>query len=280
MSVAAPREREVVLERGRAETNYWRDVWHYRELFMILAWRDVSVRYKQTVIGFAWALIRPFLTMVVFTVVFGRLAKLPSTGDAPYAVMVFTGMLPWFLFSGILTEASNSLVTNASLIGKIYFPRLVIPGATAVVTIVDFAINLLMLILVLAWYRYPPSWHIVFLPLAIAFGVLASFGPALLVTALNVKYRDFRYVIPFVAQFGLYVSPVGFSTDLVPAPWRPLYGLNPVVGIIDVFRWCVIGGASDVSAPLLMVNLGVVAFLLWYGLRYFRRTERTFADLV
>jgi lipopolysaccharide transport system permease protein len=280
VSVAAPREREVVLERGRAETNYWRDVWHYRELFMILAWRDVSVRYKQTVIGFAWALIRPFLTMVVFTVVFGRLAKLPSTGDAPYAVMVFTGMLPWFLFSGILTEASNSLVTNASLIGKIYFPRLVIPGATAVVTIVDFAINLLMLILVLAWYRYPPSWHIVFLPLAIAFGVLASFGPALLVTALNVKYRDFRYVIPFVAQFGLYVSPVGFSTDLVPAPWRPLYGLNPVVGIIDVFRWCVIGGASDVSAPLLMVNLGVVAFLLWYGLRYFRRTERTFADLV
>ncbi len=280
MSAISPSEREVVLERGRAETNYWRDIWQYRELFLILAWRDVSVRYKQTLIGFAWALIRPFLTMVVFTIVFGRLAKLPSTGDAPYAVMVFAGMLPWFLFSGILTEASTSLVTNANLIGKIYFPRLVIPGATAVVTLVDFGVNLLMLILVLAWYRYPPSWHVVFLPLAVVFAVLASFGPALLVTALNVKYRDFRYVIPFVVQFGLYISPVGFSTDLVPAQWRPLYGLNPVVGIIDVFRWCLVGGASDVSAPLLMVNLGVVAFLLWYGLRYFRRTERTFADLV
>jgi lipopolysaccharide transport system permease protein len=280
VSAISPSEREVVLERGRAETNYWRDIWQYRELFLILAWRDVSVRYKQTLIGFAWALIRPFLTMVVFTIVFGRLAKLPSTGDAPYAVMVFAGMLPWFLFSGILTEASTSLVTNANLIGKIYFPRLVIPGATAVVTLVDFGVNLLMLILVLAWYRYPPSWHVVFLPLAVVFAVLASFGPALLVTALNVKYRDFRYVIPFVVQFGLYISPVGFSTDLVPAQWRPLYGLNPVVGIIDVFRWCLVGGASDVSAPLLMVNLGVVAFLLWYGLRYFRRTERTFADLV
>lgn len=280
MSAAPPHERVVILERGRAETNYWRDIWHYRELFVILAWRDVSVRYKQTLIGFAWALIRPFLTMVVFTIIFGRLAKLPSPGDVPYAVLVFAGMLPWFLFSGILSEASASLTANASLIGKVYFPRLIIPGAAAAVTIVDFAINLLMLALVLAWYGYAPSWHVVFLPFAAALAVLASFGPALFITALNVKYRDFRYVIPFLLQFGLYISPVGFSSEVVPAPWRLLYELNPAAGMIDVFRWCIIGGTSELPVALLALNLGVTGSLVWLGLRYFRRTERSFADVV
>ena len=190
-------ERLIVLEAGAADKNYWADLWHYRELFAILAWRDVAVRYKQTVIGVAWALVRPFLTMVVFTIVFGKLAKLPSDGGAPYPVLVFAGMLPWFLFSSILSEASNSLVGNANLISKVYFPRLIVPASAGVVALVDFAINLLILFCIMAWYGFMPSWQIVFLPAFIALAVLASLGPALYITALNVKYRDFRYIIPF-----------------------------------------------------------------------------------
>lgn len=276
----AASERMIVLEPGRAERNYWRDLWHYRELFAILAWRDVSVRYKQTVIGVAWALIRPFLTMVVFTVIFGHLAKLPSDGAVPYPILVFTGMLPWFLFSGILSEASNSLVGNANLISKVYFPRLVIPTSTAVVALVDFAINFSMLALLMVWYEFLPNWQIVFLPAFILMAVLASLGPALWITALNVKYRDFRYVIPFIIQFGLYVSPVGFSSAVVPEKWRLLYSLNPVVGVIDGFRWCLLGGGSQIYLQGFALSLGVIAFFLWFGIRYFRATERTFADMV
>ncbi len=237
-------ERVLILEPGRAERNYWSDLWHYRELFAILAWRDVSVRYKQTVIGVAWALIRPFLTMVVFTIVFGKLAKLPSDGSAPYPVMVFAGMLPWFLFSSILSEASASLIGNANLISKVYFPRLVIPAASAMTALVDFGINLAMLAVIMLWYGFLPSWRIVLLPAFVVLGVLASLGPALWITALNVKYRDFRYIIPFIVQFGLYVSPVGFSSSVIPDHWRFWYSLNPVVGVIDGFRWCLLGGAS------------------------------------
>jgi lipopolysaccharide transport system permease protein len=272
--------RVTILEAGRAERNYWSDLWHYRELFAILAWRDVAVRYKQTVIGVAWALIRPFLTMIVFTVIFGRVAALPSEGAAPYAVMVFAGMLPWFLFSAILSEASGSLIGNANLISKVYFPRLVIPSSSAVVALVDFAINLAMLALIMAWYGFLPGWQIVFLPAFVLLGVLASLGPALWVTALNVKYRDFRYIIPFIVQFGLYVSPVGFSSAVIPEDWRFWYSLNPVVGVIDGFRWCLLGGESRLYLPGFLVSLGVVAFFLWFGVRYFRRTESTFADLV
>ncbi len=270
----------TILEAGRAERNYWRDLWHYRELFAILAWRDVSVRYKQTVIGVAWALIRPFLTMVVFTVIFGKIAKLPSDGDVPYPILVFAGMLPWFLFSGILSEASNSLVGNANLISKVYFPRLIIPTASAVVALVDFLINFTMLALLMLWFGFVPSWQIIFLPAFILLAVLASLGPALWITALNVKYRDFRYMIPFIVQFGLYVSPVGFSSAVVPEEWRLLYSLNPVVGVIDGFRWCLLGGESNVYWPGLLLSLAVVAFFLWLGIRYFRATERTFADMV
>ncbi len=273
-------ERVTVLEPGRAERNYWRDLWHYRELFAILAWRDVSVRYKQTVIGLAWALIRPFLTMVVFTIVFGRLAKLPSEGGAPYPVMVFAGMLPWFLFSSILSEASGSLVGNANLISKVYFPRLVIPTASAVVALVDFLVNLAMLAALMLWYGFAPSWRVVLLPAFILLAMLASLGPALWITALNVKYRDFRYIIPFLVQFGLYVSPVGFSSSVVPANWRFWYSLNPVVGVIDGFRWCLLGGNVPFYLPGFLSSLAVVAFFLWFGVRYFRATERTFADMV
>jgi len=281
-SVAAPSpaERLLVLEPGRADRNYWRDLWHYRELFAILAWRDVSVRYKQTVIGIAWAIVRPLLTMVVFTIIFGRLAKLPSDGAVPYPVMVFVGMLPWFLFSSILSEASSSLVNNAQLISKVYFPRLIIPSATGVVALVDFAINLILLFMIMAWYGFVPNWQIVFLPAFIVLAVLASLGPALLMTALNVKYRDFRFLIPFVVQFGLYVSPVGFSSAVVPDAWRFWYSLNPVVGVIDGFRWCLLGGESQLYIPGFLASLCVVAVMLWIGIHTFRKTERTFADLI
>jgi lipopolysaccharide transport system permease protein len=271
---------ELVLEPGRAERHYWRDLWTYRELFMILAWRDVAVRYKQTVIGVAWAVVRPFLTMVVFTVVFGKVAKLPSDGAAPYPIMVFAGMLPWFLFSTILADASASLVTNTNLVGKVYFPRLIIPASTAVVALVDFLINLAMLAALMAWYRFVPTWHILLLPVFVALAMLASLGPSLYVTALNVKYRDFRYIIPFIVQFGLYVSPVGFSSALVPEKWRLVYGLNPVVCVIDGFRWSILGGNSAIDPRSFLSGLAVIAAFLWFGIAYFRRTENAFADLI
>lgn len=278
--VSSERSLVLVLEPGRADSHYWRDLWSYRELFAILAWRDVAVRYKQTVIGIAWAVVRPLLTMVVFTIVFGRLAGLPSEGSAPYAIMVFAGLLPWFLFSSILGEASNSLIGNANLIGKVYFPRIIIPVASAAVALVDFAINLVILIILMAWYGYAPGWQILALPFFVALAVLVSLGPALLITALNVKYRDFRYIVPFIVQLGLYVSPVGFSSAVVPAAWRFWYSLNPVVGVIDGFRWCILGGESTLYWPGFLVSLGVVAAFLWWGFVYFRRTEKSFADLI
>lgn len=281
MSEPAVSERGVlILEPGRAARHYWRDLWAYRELFAILAWRDVAVRYKQTVIGVAWAVVRPFLTMIVFTVVFSRLAKLPSGSEAPYPLMVFAGTLPWFLFSTILGEASNSLVGNSNLIGKVYFPRLVIPSSSAVVALIDFAINLALLLGLMAWYSFAPSWHVIFLPAFVALAILASLGPAFLITALNVKYRDFRYIIPFILQFGLYISPVGFSSAIVPETWRFWYNLNPVVGVIDGFRWCLLGGDSSFYLPGFLLSLFVVVLFLWLGIRYFRRTERSFADLI
>ena len=271
---------ELVLEPGRAEKNYWTDLWRYRELFLILAWRDVSVRYKQTVIGVAWAIIRPFLTMIVFTVIFGRVAGLPSDGDAPYALMVFAAMLPWTLFSTSLSDASNSLIGNANLISKVYFPRLIVPTATVVVAFVDFLISFIILLGMMLYYQYVPGWNIVLLPRFILFALLASLGPGLWITAFNVKYRDFRYVIPFVVQFGLYVSPVGFSSNVVPEQWRLLYSLNPIVSVIDGFRWCILGADSPMYWPGFMLGCTTVAFFLWIGIRQFRKMERTFADVI
>jgi len=273
-------QRVLVLEPGRADRDYWSDLWHYRELFAILAWRDVAVRYKQTVIGVAWAVVRPLLTVVIFTVVFGRVANLRSDGTVPYPMLVFAGMLPWFLFSNILNDASNSLVGNANLISKVYFPRLIVPASAAAVALVDFSINFLILFGMMAWYSFLPNWQIIFLPAFILLAVLASLGPALYITALNVKYRDFRYIIPFLVQFGLYISPVGFSSAVIPEQWRFWYSLNPVVGVIDGFRWCLLGGASPLYIPGFLISLGVVVLFLWVGIRYFRRTERTFADLI
>jgi lipopolysaccharide transport system permease protein len=270
----------IVIEPGRHERNYWIDLWRYRELFRVLAWRDLAVRYKQTVIGAAWAVIRPFLTMLVFTVIFGRLAKLPSDGTAPYALMVFAGMLPWTFFSTSLSEASNSLVSNANLISKVYFPRLIVPTATVVVAFVDFLITFSILMLLMAWYQYLPGWRMLVLPVFTLLAFVASIGPALWITALNVKYRDFRYVIPFIVQFGLYVSPVGFSSTVVPEKWRLLYSLNPMVGVIDGFRWCVLSGQSPLYLPGLAASVCVGAFFLWFGLHRFRNMEKSFADLI
>ena len=270
----------TVIEPGRQERNYWRDLWRYRELFQVLAWRDLSVRYKQTAIGVLWALIRPLLTMVVFTIVFGRIAQLPSDGSTPYALMVFAGMLPWTFFSTGLAEASNSLVNSANLISKVYFPRLIVPIATVVVAFVDFLITFAILIGLFVWYRFLPSWHMIYLPLFTILAFLASIGPALWITALNVQYRDVRYVIPFVVQFGLYVSPVGFSSSVIPENWRMLYSLNPMVGVIDGFRWCILGGQSQLYLPGLVLSTAVTIFFLWFGIRKFRKLEKSFADLI
>src|SRR3984885_3321175 len=271
---------ETVIEAGGAELHYWLDLWRYRELFQVLAWRDISVRYKQTIIGVAWALIRPFLTMVVFTIVFGRLAKLPSDGSAPYALMVFSGLLPWSFFSTSLTEASSSVVGSANLISKVYFPRLIIPTAAVMVSFVDFVISFLILVGLMVWYAFIPGWQILLLPVFVAIAFLASLGPGLWITALNVKYRDFRYVIPFIVQVGRYLLPVGFSSSVIPEQWRLLYSINPVVGAIDGFRWCILGGESQLYIPGLLMSIGLTGLLLWFGIRQFRKMEKSFADLI
>ncbi len=271
---------ELIIEPGRAQRHYWRDLWQYRELFQVLAWRDISVRYKQTVIGAAWALIRPFVTMVVFTVVFGKLAKLPSDGTAPYALMVFAGMLPWSFFATALADASNSLIGNANLISKVYFPRLIVPIAAVMVAFVDFLISFAILAGLMAWYRFVPGWQLLLLPAFAAIAFMASLGIGAWITALNVKYRDFRYVIPFMVQLGLYVSPVGFSSGIIPDQWRVVYSLNPMVGVIDGFRWCLLGGESQLYWPSLWFSLAVSSFFLWLGIRQFRKMEKSFADLI
>jgi lipopolysaccharide transport system permease protein len=273
-------EHLLVIEHGRAETHYWRDLWRYRELFQVLAWRDVAVRYKQTVIGVAWALIRPVLTMLVFTVIFGKLAGLPSDGGAPYALMVFAGMLPWGLFSTALADASNSLIGNANLISKVYFPRLIVPIAAVMTAFVDFVIGFVILLALMAWYQFMPGWHILLIPVFTAVAIIASVGVGVWITALNVKYRDFRYVIPFIVQLGLYVSPVGFSSAIVPEKWRLLYSLNPMVGVIDGFRWSLLGGESQLYWPGFCLSLGIAIFFLWLGIHQFRKMERSFADLI
>jgi lipopolysaccharide transport system permease protein len=271
---------ELVIEAGRTESQYWKDLWRYRELFYFLAWRDILVRYKQTAIGIAWALIRPFLTMVVFTVVFGNLANLPSEGNAPYPILVFAAMLPWQFFANALAESSNSLIGNANLISKVYFPRLIVPASSVIVSFVDFLISGMILLALMAWYNFVPSWRIVTLPLFILIAFAAAMGAGLWLAALNVKYRDFRYIVPFIVQFGLYISPVGFSSNIVPQQWRLLYSLNPMVGVIDGFRWAILGGESKLYWPGFTLSLGLVALLFVSGVLYFRKTERTFADVI
>jgi lipopolysaccharide transport system permease protein len=269
----------IIIEAGRTEKQYWQDIWKYRELFYFLAWRDILVRYKQTFIGIAWALIRPLLTMIVFTVVFGSIAKLPSQG-VPYPILVFSAMLPWQFFSNSLSECSNSLITNSNLISKIYFPRLIVPTSAVVVSFVDFLISGMILLGLMAWYNFVPSWRILTLPFFIAIAFAASMGAGLWLASLNVKYRDFRYIVPFIVQFGLYISPVGFSSNIVPDKWRLLYSLNPMVGVIDGFRWAILGNSYTLYLPGFLLSLFIVAFFVITGIWYFRKTERTFADVI
>ncbi|MEH2384223.1 MAG: ABC transporter permease [Nostoc sp.] len=272
-------QQELVIEAGGTDRQYWKDIWRYRELFYFLAWRDILVRYKQTAIGIAWALIRPFLTMVVFTIVFGQLAKLPSQG-VPYPILVFSAMLPWQFFANSLSECSNSLIGNANLISKVYFPRLIVPTSAVVVSFVDFLISGMILLGLMAWYNFVPSWRILTLPLFIVIAFAASMGAGLWFASLNVKYRDFRYIVPFIVQFGLYISPVGFSSSVVPEKWRLLYSLNPIVGVIDGFRWAILGGESKLYLSGFLLSLGLVILLFISGIWYFRKVERTFADVI
>ncbi|MDO1449789.1 ABC transporter permease [Rhodocytophaga aerolata] len=271
---------DLIIEPGRSEKNYWKDLWRYRELFYILSWRDIKVRYKQTTIGAAWSIIRPLLTMLIFSVIFGRVAKLPTEGNAPYMIMVFAAMLPWQFFANALSESSNSLIGNANLISKVYFPRLIVPASSVIVSLVDFAISFIILLGLFVVYQFVPSWHILLLPVFILLAFFTAFGTGLYLTALNVKYRDFRYIIPFIVQFGLYISPVGFSSSVVPEKWRLLYYLNPMVGVIDGFRWAILGGESQLNLISLMSSLIVTILFTALGIQYFRKMEKTFADVI
>ena len=278
VETAAPSTPELVLEAGRADAHYWRDLWRYRELLGFLAWRDIQVRYKQTALGAAWALLQPAITLVVFTYVFGRLAHMPS-GNVPYPLLVMAGLLPWQLFANALSSASSSLVSNTHLISKVYFPRLVVPLSALAVALVDFAIVGLLYLALGAWWSFWPDWRILLLPLFTLLGLLAALGAGLWLTALTVRFRDFRFIVPFLLQLGVFLSPVGFSTATVPN-WRLAFSLNPMVAVIDGFRWCLLRGEQELYLPSLFIGVAVTAALLVSGLWYFRRTERGFADVI
>ena len=270
----------LVIEAGLAERHYWRDLWRYRELFLVLAWRDVAVRYKQTVIGVAWVMLQPLASAAVFTIIFSKVAKLPSLEAVPYTLMVFAGLLPWQLISGSVNSAASSLVGNAGLISKVYFPRLIVPGAAVVTCVVDFGVALAVMAALMAWYGYMPDARVLLLPLFMLMALLTAIGPGLWIASLNVRYRDFRQVLPFLIQFGMYLSPVAYASAVVPEQWKLLYHLNPAVAVIDGFRWCLLRGAAPLYWPGLLLACAVIALLLWVGVRQFRKTERTFADMV
>lgn len=271
---------DLIIEPGKATKRYWLDLWRFRELFLILTWRDISVQYKQTIIGIVWAFLRPVLTMVVFTVVFGKIAKLPSEGSAPYTIMVYAAMLPWQFFASAVTASSGSLVGNSQLISKVYFPRMIIPSSSIITGFVDFAISFIILIGLMFFYRFYPSWNMLMIPIFLIVALLTALGIGLYITSLNVKFRDFRFVIPFIIQFGLYISPVGFSSSVIPDQYRLWYSLNPMVGVIEGFRWAILGGDSQPYWPGFALSLGVMLFFLWLGIRTFRKMEKTFADMI
>lgn len=270
---------DLILEPGRGIRNYWKDIWRYRELFYFLAWRDILVRYKQTAIGIAWSVLRPLLTMIVFSIVFGKLARLPSNG-VPYPIMVFAAMLPWQFFANSLIECSNSLIDNSNLLTKVYFPRLIVPAASLIVSMIDFLISAAILVLLMIWYRFVPDAKILMLPLFFLMAFVVALGSGLWFAALNVKYRDFRYVVSFLVQFGLFISPVGFSSAIIPEKWRFIYFLNPMVGVIDGFRWALLGETYSVSWPGVALSIILVGTVFVSGVKYFRRMEQSFADVV
>ena len=275
---------EVFIEPGRAERNYWKDLWRYRELFYILSWRDLKVRYKQTVIGVVWSVLRPLLTMLIFTFIFGRVANFKAPPGVEYAILVFAGLLPWQFFSAGLTEASNSLIGNERLISKVYFPRMIIPAASVITSLVDFFISLILMFVLMIVYKTVPSVNLIFLPLFIIMAFFASFGVGLWLTALNVKYRDFKHVVPFLVQIGLYLSPVGFlsekAKEIIPEKFQLFYYLNPMAGVIDGFRWCFFGDRTPIYWPGMFISIGIITLFLFIGVHTFRKMEKSFADLI
>ncbi len=275
---------DLWVEAGHAEKHYWLDLWRYRELFFILAWRDVAVRYKQTVAGTAWALVQPLLTMIIMTVIFGKVAGLPSMGNAPYAIMVFAALLPWQFFSNALSASGQSVISNRDMISKVYFPRIIVPAGSVLVSLVDFLISLVILAGLMIWYQFPPVWNILYLPVFMVIAMVAAMGAGLVLTALTVQYRDFRILVPFIVQFGLYVSPVALSLDKIRDKISPelfyVYCLNPLVFVIEGFRWCILGGEFRLLESPMLVSFAVSFFLLAAGIVYFRKTERSFADII
>jgi lipopolysaccharide transport system permease protein len=270
----------LVIEAGKTERHYWTDLWKYRELFFFLSWRDILVRYKQTVIGALWAVLRPLLNTIVFVIVFGKFAGMPSDGVASYTVFVFCAMLPWQFFASALTEASNSLIDNAKMISKIYFPRLVMPASSVIVALVDLLISLAILAGIMAWNGVVPTWRLLGIIPFTGLAFFAAFGAGLWLAALNVEFRDFRYVLPFIVQFGLYISPVGYGVSRVPESWRAFYSLNPMVGVINGFRWSVTGVDYFLDWRSYLFSLLVVFIITASGVWYFRKTERAIADVI
>ena len=273
------RKNTTIIQAGKHDRQYLIDLWKYRELFYFLSWRDILVRYKQTVIGVVWSIIRPILTMIVFTIIFGKIAKLPS-GNVPYPILVFVALLPWQFFANALQSSSNSLVSNAGMISKVYFPRMIIPASSIIVAFIDFIISLIILIVLMFWYRFVPDWRVVTIPLFLILAILLTLGAGFLISSLNVKYRDFQYIVPFIVQLGLYISPVGFSSDIIPQKWKIIYSLNPMVGIIDGFRWAFFGTQSNYLMLSIVFSIVIIILILFIGIRYFRKTERTFADRI
>jgi len=270
---------ETIIEPRKRASHAWLELWRYRELLFFMTWRDLLVRYKQTVIGIAWSVLRPVITMVILTLVFGKLAKLPS-GRVPYPLLVYAAMLPWQFFSNTFSVSANSLVSNANMISKTYFPRIILPTTAMFTSLVDFLIAFGIYILMMFWYGFFPDWRIVALPFLMLLGVFASLGAGFFVAALNVTYRDFRIIVPFIVQFGLYISPVGFSSDVVPEQWRLLYSLNPMVCVIDGFRWALLGGEAQLYLPGFVLSSCLALLIFLLGIRFFYKSERTFADII
>lgn len=273
------RPEAVVITSKPSFKHYWKDLYAYRELFFFLAWKDILVRYKQTVLGVTWAFLRPFLTMVVLTIVFGKVANLPS-GGVPYAILVYSAMLPWQFFSQSFSDASNSLISNSGMLTKIFFPRIILPTSNVLVNLSDFFISFGIFVLIMIFYSFVPSWRIVFVPLFLLFALLISLGAGFFISSLNVKYRDFRYVVPFIVQFGLYISPVGFSSVVVPMSWQFLYYLNPMVAVIEGFRWSILGQNGVIYWPGFVLSVFVTILVFFGGIFYFRHKEKEFADII
>lgn len=274
----------VVIDASRGNNRYWSEIWKFRELFYFLAWRDLLVRYKQTAIGILWSVLRPLLTMMVMVFI-GWLFESNVPSNTPRILLVAAATLPWTFFSTAFSESANSLIANSNLLTKVYFPRIIVPASTIIVCLVDFLISFIILIVLMMVYQYTPGWQITLLPIFLILALIASFGAGIYIAALNVKYRDFRYIVPFIVQFGLYVSPIAFSSsdiynnERIPEILKWIYALNPMVSVIDGFRWCILGNTT-LYIPAFVLSLSVSTLLLMYGIHYFRKTERSFADII